>query len=93
MEILIEIILEIIIEGVFVTATAKRVPPPLRILAGILALGIFGGLIFLMIFVGLNSFQNPEFHNGKFFGMLMFIGAAALFGGLVYRVVQFMRRQ
>lgn len=93
MEFLIEIILEITIEGVFVTATAKRVPIPLRILAGILALGLFGGVIFLLIFLGIVTAQNPEFRNGKFVAALMFIGAAALFIGLAYRIVQFIQRR
>lgn len=93
MEFLIEIILEITIEGVFVTATAKRVPVPLRVLAGILALGIFGGVIFLMIYLGIITIQNPEFRNGKFVSALMFIGAVALFIGLVYRIVQFIQRR
>lgn len=93
MELLIEIILEIIFEGIFVTATAKRVPIPLRILAGILALGLFGGVIFLLIFLGIVTAQNPEFQNGKLVAVLMFIGAAALFIGLAYRIVQFIQRR
>lgn len=93
MELLIEIILEITIEGVFVTATAKRVPLPLRILAGVLALVFFGGVIFLMIFAGIGAMNNPEFRNGKFVAALMFIGAVALFIGLVYRIMQFIQRR
>lgn len=90
MDTLIEIILEIIIEGVFVTATYKRVPLPLRILAGILAVGFFGGVIFLLIFTGLVSWDNSELRNGKYVAVLMFIGAAALFIGLIYRVTRFL---
>lgn len=93
MELIIEIILEIIIEGVFVTATYKRVPLPLRILAGILAVGFFGGVIFLLIFTGLVSWKSPELSNGKYVAILMFIGAAALFIGSIYKVVQFIRNK
>lgn len=87
---MIEIILEIIVEGVFVTATARRVSLPVRIFAGILAIGFFGGVIFLLIFTGLVSWKSPELSNGKYVAVLMFIGAAVLFIGLVYRVVRFM---
>lgn len=93
MEIVIEIILEIIIEGVFVTATYKRVPLPLRILAGILAVGFFGGMIFLLIFTGLVSWNSSELRNGKYVSVLMFIGAAALFIGSIYKVVKFIRNK
>lgn len=93
MEIIIEIILEIIVEGVFVTATYKRVPLPLRILAGILSVGFFGGVIFLLIFTGLISWNSPDLGNGKYVAILMFIGAAALFIWLIYRVVQFIRNK
>ncbi|MDE7398723.1 MAG: hypothetical protein K2N06_04255 [Oscillospiraceae bacterium] len=93
MEIIIEIILEIIIEGVFVTATYKRVPLPLRILAGILAVGFFGGVIFLLIFTGLVSWKSSELRNGKYVAVLMFIGAVALFIGSIYKVVKFIRNK
>lgn len=90
MDLIIEIILEIIIEGVFVTATYRRVPMLLRILAGILAVGFFGGVIFLLILTGLVSWESSELRNGKYVAVLMFIGAGVLFIGLVYRVVRFM---
>lgn len=90
MDLIIEIILEIIVEGVFVTATYKRVPLPLRILAGILAVGFFGGVIFLLIFTGLVSWESPELRNGKYVAVLMFISAVVLFIGLIYRVIRFM---
>lgn len=87
---LIEMILEIVIEGVFVTATYKRVPIMLRILAGIFALAVVGGVIFLLIYLGIGSWESPEFRNGKFVGVLMFIGAGMMFIGLAFRIVQFL---
>lgn len=73
MELIFELFLEIVIEGCLEIGTSRRVPMPLRILALLLFLGVFGGLIVLFVIIGLGAMEdNPAV------GWLMIIIAVLL---------------
>ena len=61
MELLFEIILELVFEGVTSSVSNKRVPLPVRIIAGIIVIGLFGGAAFLIIYAGIVCFNSTEF--------------------------------
>lgn len=92
MEEIFEIIFEIIIEGTVELAKSRRVPLPLRILAAVLVVGLYGGLILLIVWAGLASFNNNELNGGKTLGVLLFVAAAGLTGGVIRQVVKAARR-
>ncbi len=55
MEIVLEILFEIIVEGPFGAVTETRVPLLLRIAAGIVLIGVFGGLAVFLIICGIRG--------------------------------------
>ena len=61
MELLFEIILELVFEGVTSSVSNKRVPLPVRIIAGIIVIGLFGGAAFLIIYASIVCFNSTEF--------------------------------
>lgn len=87
MNMVFEIILELILEGAIGTMREKRVAMPIRIVAGIVAFGFFGGMIFLFVFAGLGCVKNSQI----FCGILMFVTAGLMFIGIVINVVQYLR--
>lgn len=84
MEFLFEIIFEIVVEGAIEATSEKRVPMPLRIIAAVIVVGLFGGVIFLMIFTGFICLRNDE----KGMAVLMFLLAAITFVGLTLKAVK-----
>lgn len=92
MEELFEIIFEIIIEGTVELAKSRRVPLPLRILAALLVTVLYGGVIFLIVWAGLAAFNSSELNGGKTLGVLLFIAAAGITGGVIRQVVRTARR-
>ena len=92
MEEIFEFIFEIIIEGTVELAKSRHVPLPLRILAALLIIALYGGMIFLIVWAGLASFNNSELNGGKTLGVLLFIGAFGLTVAVVWQFVKALRR-
>ena len=59
---------------------------PLRILAAVFVVGLFGGVIFLMILTGLLCLRSEE--NLTVVAILMFLIAAVFAVGLTYKAVK-----
>lgn len=93
MEEIFEIIFEIIIEGTVELAKSRRVPLPLRILAALLVTALYGGVIFLIVWAGLAAFNSSELNGGKTLGVVLFIAAAGITGGVIWQVVRTARRR
>ncbi len=81
MEFLFDIIFEIIVEGSLELSTTKKVPTILRILAAIVFIAIYGGLIALFFFFGIKN-RQPLL-------ILLGIGVSAL---VVFAVRKYIRK-
>lgn len=55
MEILFEIIFEIIFEGILYLGTRRNVPLVLRVLFAVIVVGVYLGIIGLMLYIGLKA--------------------------------------
>ena len=55
MEIILDILFELIVEGSLGAVGDKKVPLPLRILAAVLLIVVFGGLVGVMIYIGIDE--------------------------------------
>ena len=55
MEIILDILFELIIEGSIGAVGDKKVPLPLRILAAVILVVIFGGLVGVLIYIGIDE--------------------------------------
>lgn len=86
---LFEILFEIIFEGAIGAASSKRVPLPFRILAAVIVFALFGGVIFLIVFAGINCIHDEELTNGIVLAVILFAAAALLAGVLIWRGVKF----
>ena len=93
MDIIFEIIFEILFEGTFELAKSKRIPVPLRILAAVLLVGVYGGIIFLIVWAGIGCFRTTEFNNGKILGVLLIITAAGLNVAVVWQFIKMFRHR
>jgi ribose/xylose/arabinose/galactoside ABC-type transport system permease subunit len=58
MEILFEFLFELVLEGSFALFSEKKVPMWLRILAALVVLAFFGGIVGLIIYGGITT-KNP----------------------------------
>lgn len=81
MEFILELLFEIIIEGSWELVTNKKVPIPLRILAVLVFVGIYGGLIVVFILLGLDAMKTKPV-----LGWLLIIIAVLLVVGVVYMI-------
>ena len=86
MEFLFEFIFDIIVEGAVEASSNKRVPLPLRILAAVFLFGLFGGVIFLMIFAGILCLRSEE--NLIAIAILIFLVAAIFAIGLTLKAIK-----
>ena len=86
MEFLFEFIFEVIVEGAVAATSEKRVPMPLRVLAAVFLIVLFGGVIFLMIFAGILCLQSEE--NLTAVAVLMFLLAVIFVVGLTLKAVK-----
>ena len=86
MEILFEIFFEIIVEGAIAATSEKRVPIPLRILAAVFVVGLFGGVLFLIIFTGILCLRGEEKQPAV--AVLMFLIAVIFTVGLTFKAVR-----
>ena len=50
-----EIILDLILEGSVEAASSKKVPLPVRILASVILLAVYGGLIGFLVYIGIHE--------------------------------------
>lgn len=85
---LFEVLFEIIVEGAFDAASSRRVPLPLRILAAVIVVGLFGGIVFLMIFGGIRCLNDEEITNGVVLAVILFAFAAFIAGVLVWKFIK-----
>lgn len=91
MEILFEILFEIIVEGVLEAATNRRVPLPVRIVAAVIVVGLFGGVIFLIVFAGVLCLRSED--NLIAVAVILFLLAAFIAGALIRKVVKFYKNR
>lgn len=70
----------------------KRVPLPVRIIAGIIVIRLFGGAAFLIIYAGIVCFNSTEFNgSGKIFSIIILIFSAIFIGMMVKQIVTFFK--
>lgn len=86
MEFLFELFFEVIVEGAIAATSEKRVPIPLRILAAIFLVALFGGVLFLIIFTGILCLQGEEKQPAV--AVLMFIIEAVFVAGMTFKAVK-----
>lgn len=93
MDVLFEFIFEIIFEGTIELAKSRHVPLPLRILAAVIIIALYGGVIFLIVWTGIGCFHSTDFNGGKTLGVLLFIAAAVLTGAVIWQFFKALRRR
>lgn len=91
MEFLFEIIFEIVVEGAIAATSEKRVPLPLRIIAAVVVVGLFGGVLFLIIFTGILCLQGKDKQPAV--AVLMFLIAAVFVAGMTYKAIKFYKNK
>ena len=79
MDIIFEFLFEFIVEGSFELATCKKVPLIIRIVAGILVFGIYGGLIGVCFFFGVKDSSIVLIILGIFILLLSFLAIHKIF--------------
>lgn len=82
MEFVLELILEIIIEGTFELSTSKKVILPIRIILSLILLLIYGALIGVIAMVGIGLWQD-----GNVPAALMVFGIDLFIAGVLAYVV------
>lgn len=63
-------------------------PLPLRIIVVVIIVGIFGGLVFLMIFGGVCCLNDEELTNGVVLAVILFAFAAFVAGAVIWKFVK-----
>lgn len=92
MDVIFEFLFEIIFEGVIELAKSRRIPLPLRILAAVIIIALYGGIIFLIVWAGIGCFNSTDINGGKTLGVLLFIAAAGLTGAVIWQFIKVLRR-
>lgn len=80
-EIVIEMVMELVLEGTLGAAESKRVALPLRIASAAVLIAVFGGIDFLMVFVGVKLITED---HSVIAGLVMFALAALSIGYLIW---------
>ena len=93
MDVLFEFIFEIVFEGTIELAKSRHVPLPLRILAVVIIIALYGGVIFLIVWAGIGCFHSTDINGGKTLGVLLFISAAGLTAAVVWQFMKVLRRR
>lgn len=88
MEFLFELLFEIIVEGAVEIGTSRKIPLPLRILAFLVILTIFGGIVVLLLMCGIDALWEGR----KPAGILFLVMAIGLFFGSIYMVMKKMKK-
>lgn len=91
MDILFEFIFEFIVEGALELSTSRRVPLPLRILAAVIVIGVFGGAVFFIALTGVILLRSED--NMIALAVLMFLIAALIAGALIWKVVKYYKNR
>ena len=87
MEFVLELIFDIIVEGSIALGSEKKVPMPLRILALLIVLVIFGGFAAFLFIIGYDLMID-----GQTAGAVLFYAVAVFFvGGCVYQARKMFR--
>ncbi len=60
MDFIIEFLLELILEGSVEAVSSKKVPMPLRIIAGVIFLAVYLGLLLLCVFLCVSFFEEGD---------------------------------
>lgn len=92
MDVIFEFLFEIIFEGVIELAKSRRIPLPFRILAAVIIIALYGGIIFLIVWAGIGCFYSTDINGGKTLGVLLFIVAAGLTGAVIWQFIKVLRR-
>ena len=86
MEFLLELLLEIIMEGSIELGSAKSVPMPIRILAAVIVFSVFFGMGGVLVYMGCDAAQAGD--PGAAVALIL-VGAALLLGGIFVIVKMF----
>ena len=90
MEFIIELLVEIVLEGTIAIGSEKKVPIPIRILCVFVEWIIFFGFGGLLIYMGYESIiQNDTVSAALFFGC----GVLMIFGGIYIAVKMFRKKK
>jgi len=73
MEFIFEILFELIIEGSIGAVGDKKVPPVLRVLAAVILIVVFGGLVGTLIYIGIDEKNLPIFICGVTVGIIVLV--------------------
>lgn len=71
---------------------SKKVPLPLRILAAVVIFGLYGGVVFLIVWAGFGCLNNTEIEHGTLFAVILFVAAALVAGALLWQFVKAFRK-
>ena len=93
MDEILEAIFEVIFDGLTETAENKRVPLPLRVLAGVLVAALFVGVIIALAFAGISCLHDEDLSNKIVPAALLFALAAGFAAVLIWRTVKFFQKR
>ena len=79
MEVILEFLFELIVEGSLEASSDKKIPLPLRIIAGIVLIGIYGSLIGFCIFSGIHDRNWIVLVLGIIILVITILGARAVY--------------
>lgn len=83
MEFVFELLFEIIIEGTFDLGTSKKVPMAFRILALILFLALYMGIVGLLLIYGVDALRT----NDSFGGCLCILVGLGIVFGFIFMII------
>lgn len=90
MEFIVELLVEIVLEGTIAIGSEKKVPMPIRILCAFVEWIIFFGFGGLLVYMGYESIIQDDTVSAAFsFG----IGVLMIFGGVFIAVKMFRKRK
>lgn len=93
MDEILEAIFEVIFEGLTEAAASKRVPIPVRVIAGVIVSALIGGVIFAFTFAGICFLRDDDLSNNIVLAVLFFALAAGFTAAFIYRIVKFFRNR
>ena len=88
MEVLIEALFELVIEGTIGLSKSKKVPMPIRILCGVLIVTVFAAVVFVIGFVGISILKENLWG-----GIAILIFDALLAALFIYRFIMIVRHR
>lgn len=86
MELLIEAICDLVIEGTIGLSQSRKVPMPIRIICGVLIVTVFAAVIFLIGFMGVSFLKEKPWG-----GIAILLFDVLLVGLFVFRLVRAVR--